>query len=115
MQVVVLESRNRRQLASTTSQRCRAVLMGLAIETTKTKESGREYESGYLCPRYFDSIKKYLALYDKLDSIRKDLNWGNQRSPSVCALDGIVCALNGIAQYLAIKGETTTTILPTRL
>ena len=68
----VLESRNRRQLASTTSQRCRAVLMGLAIETTKTKESGREYESGYLCPRYFDSIKKYLALHDKLDSIRKD-------------------------------------------
>ena len=69
----VLESRNRRQLASTTSQRCRAVLMGLAIETTKTKESGREYESGYLCPRCFDSIKKYLALHDKLDSIRKDL------------------------------------------
>ena len=33
----VLESRNRRQLASTTSQRCRAVLMGLAIETTKKK------------------------------------------------------------------------------
>ena len=61
----VLESRNRRQLASTTSQRCRAVLMGLAIETTKTKESGREYESGYLCPRCFDSIKKYLALQDK--------------------------------------------------
>ena len=69
----ILESTNRRQLASTTSQRCRAVLMGLAIETTKTKESGREYESGYLCPRCFDSIKKYLALHDKLDSIRKDL------------------------------------------
>ena len=44
----VLESRNRRQLASTTSQHCRAVLMGLAIETTKKKkESGSEYESVY--------------------------------------------------------------------
>ena len=38
----VLESRNRRQLASTTSQRCRAVLMGLAIETTKKKKNLEE-------------------------------------------------------------------------
>ena len=35
----VLESRNRRQLASTTSQRCSAVLMGLAIETKKKKRN----------------------------------------------------------------------------
>ena len=42
----VLESTNRRQLASTTSQRCRAVLMGLAIETTKTKESGESMNQG---------------------------------------------------------------------
>ena len=47
--------------------------MSLAIETTFKKESGREYESGYLCTRCFDSIKKYLALQEKLESIRKDL------------------------------------------
>ena len=35
----VLESRNRKQLASTTSQRCRVVLMGLAIETTNLGEN----------------------------------------------------------------------------
>ena len=36
--------------------------MGTKIETTEKKEeSGREYESGYLCTRCFDSIKKFLA------------------------------------------------------
>ena len=47
--------------------------MGLAIETTKKKESGREYESGYLCRRCFDSIMEYLALQEALESIKKDL------------------------------------------
>ena len=102
------------QLASTTSQRGRAVLMGLAIETTKKKESGREYESGYLSPRCFDPIKKYLALQDKLDSIRKDLK------------SKITLRLRIKWTYLCIKWnssiltlmqsrviETTTKILPT--
>ena len=64
----VLECRNRRQLASATSQCCRAFLMGLAVETTKRKESAREYETGYLCKRCFDSTTKYLALQEDLKS-----------------------------------------------
>ena len=48
-------------------------LMGFTIETTKKKESGREYESGYLCRRCFDSIMEYLALQEALESIKKDL------------------------------------------
>ena len=65
----VLECRNRRQLASATSQCCRAFLMGLAVETTKRKESAREYETGYLCKRCFDSTTKYLALQEDLISL----------------------------------------------
>ena len=69
----VLESRNRRQLASKTSQRCRAVLMDLAIETTKKKGNLGESMNQGTCVQCFESIKKYLALQDKLDSIRRDL------------------------------------------
>ena len=42
--------------------------MGLAVETTKRKESAREYETGYLCKRCFDSTTKYLALQEDLKS-----------------------------------------------
>ena len=42
--------------------------MGLAVETTKRTESAREYETGYLCKRCFDSTTKYLALQEDLKS-----------------------------------------------
>ena len=73
--------------------------MGLAIKTTKKMESRREYESGYLCTRCFDSIKKYLALKEKLESIRKDLQSKSKISLRL-HITWIACALHGIAQYL---------------
>ena len=105
----VLESRNRRQYASTYN--IATLQSGFNGFSDRDNNKKGEYDSGYLCPRCFDLIKKYLALQDKLDSIRKDLK---SKISSVCALNGIVCALNGIAKYLH-NGETITMILPTRL
>ena len=65
----VLECKNRRRLASTTSQQCRALLIALAIET----DSAKEYEFGYLCKRCYDSVGKYLSLQETLEDLKKDL------------------------------------------
>ena len=65
----VLKCKNRRRLASTTSQQRRALLIALAIET----DSAKEYESGYLCKRCYDSVGKYLSLQEALEDLKKDL------------------------------------------
>lgn len=69
----VLVGKNRRQLANPTSERCRAVLIDLARECRLSARDAKEFESGYLCRKCFDEIGQYLALKDKVGSLKGEL------------------------------------------
>ena len=70
----VLVGKNRRQLANPASERCRGVLIDLACECRlSARDAKKEFESGYLCRKCFDEIAQYLALQEKVGSLKGEL------------------------------------------
>eukprot|EP00731_Ephydatia_muelleri_P030838 Em0022g352a len=60
----VLNSKERRRLESPSSESCRQVLIGLAVESGAEKnDASQEYGSGYLC---FNTVAKFSALKGSL-------------------------------------------------
>ena len=63
----VLNSKDRRRLESPSSESCRQVLIGLAVESGAEKnDASQEYGSGYLCKLCFNTVAKFSALKGSL-------------------------------------------------